>query len=142
MVSLGRRAALALGFLMVLSVAAAAGESVAWHAYEAGMARSKFEKKKAFVHFTAEWCGYCREMDRKTFREAEIVAALNRDFIAIRVDFDREPATAQLFKVKGLPDSWFIAENGEIIGHRPGYIPPDQFLTILKLIRTGAPAAK
>jgi thioredoxin-related protein len=114
-----------------------ASSKIEWHTYEAGMARSKFENKKVFLHFTAEWCGYCREMDRKTFQDATVVAGLNRDFIPIRVDYDREPATSALYKVKGLPDSWFIAENGTVIGHRPGYIPPEQFLSILKVVAGG-----
>jgi thioredoxin-related protein len=136
-----RLVALALCLGCGFDAACAAGAKIEWHGYEAGMARSRFEKKRAFLHFTAEWCGYCREMERKTFEEAEVIAALNRDFIAIRVDTDREPATAALFKVKGLPDSWFIAGSGEVIGHRPGYIPPDQFLTILRLM-LAEPAAK
>jgi thioredoxin-related protein len=118
----------------------AAADKIEWHSYESGMARSKFEKKKVFLHFYADWCGYCAEMERKTFKDPAVIAALNRNFIPIRVDSDRDKQTALLFRVKGLPDTWFISESGDVIGHRPGYIPTDQLLGILNVVITGAAA--
>ncbi len=124
-----------------LGTAWGASDKIGWHSYEDGMARSKFEKKKVFLHFFADWCAYCVEMERKTFKDPAVVAALNRDFIPIRVDADREKTTTALYRVKGLPDSWFIAETGEVIGHRPGYIPAEQLMGILKMVLSG-PAGK
>lgn len=115
----------------------AAADKIEWHTYEAGMARSKAETKKVFLHFYADWCTFCVEMDRKTFKDPAVVAALNRNFIPIRVDSDRNKEIAALFRVKGLPDSWFMDENGAVIGHRPGLIPPEQLLAILKVVMTG-----
>jgi thioredoxin-related protein len=130
--------------LVLLAGGAASGQAAAdkidWHTYESGMARSKFEQKKVFLHFYADWCGYCVEMERKTFKDPAVIAALNRNFIPIRVDSDRDKQTSALFRVKGLPDTWFIAESGEIIGHRPGYISTDQLMGILNVIVTGAAA--
>ena len=112
-------------------------ETIDWHTYDSGMARSKFEKKKVFLHFYADWCGYCAEMERKTFKDPAVIAALNRNFIPIRVDSDRDKQTASLYRVKGLPDTWFISESGDVIGHRPGYIPPDQLMGLLNVVMTG-----
>jgi thioredoxin-related protein len=105
------------------------------------MARGKIEKKKVFLYFHAEWCTYCVEMDRTTFKDPAVIAALNRNFIPIRVDSERETAPAALFRVKGLPDSWFLAESGEVIGHRPGFIPAEQLMKILNAVMS-APAGK
>jgi thioredoxin-related protein len=118
----------------------AAAASIEWHSYESGLARSKFENKKVFLYFYAEWCTYCREMDLKTFKDSAVIGALNRHFIPVRVDSDREQAAASLFRVKGLPDTWFLAENGDIIGHRPGFIPADQLMKLLDVVMSGAAA--
>jgi thioredoxin-related protein len=114
----------------------AAADKIDWHTYESGMARSRFEKKKVFLYFHAEWCGYCAEMDRKTFKDPAVIAALNRNFIPIRVDSDRETAVASLFRVKGLPFSVFLTDAGEKIAHVPGFIPSDQMLKILTVVMT------
>ena len=134
-----------LVLLLVLSAGGAAGsqaaaDTIEWHTYEAGMARSKAETKKVFLHFYADWCTFCVEMDRKTFKDPAVIATLNRNFIPIRVDSDRNKEIATLFRVKGLPDSWFMDEAGAPIGHRPGFIPPEQLLAILKVIMTGSGA--
>jgi thioredoxin-related protein len=120
--------------------AQAAADKIEWHTYESGMARSRFEKKKVFLHFYADWCTYCAEMERKAFKDPVVIATLNRNFIPIRVDTERDQQTSSLYRVKGLPDTWFISESGEIIGHRPGYISTEQLLGILNVIMTGAAA--
>ncbi len=117
-----------------------AADRIEWHTYDAGMSRSKFEKKKVFLYFYAEWCTYCRDMDLKTFRDPAVIGTLNRNFIAIRVDSDREQAAATLFRVKGLPDTWFLAESGTVIGHRPGFIPPDQLMKVFDVVLSGGAA--
>jgi thioredoxin-related protein len=132
------------GLLLVLLTSglngAAAADRIEWHTYDAGMSRSKFEKKKVFLYFHAEWCTFCRDMDLKTFKDPAVIGALNRNFIAIRVDSDREQAAATLFRVKGLPDSWFLSESGGVIGHRPGFIPADQLMKILDVVLSGSSA--
>ena len=107
---------------------------IEWHSYSDGIARGKFEKKKVFLHFTAAWCYYCGVMEKETFKDPAIIASLNENFIPIRVDFDKETKTSAFYRVSGLPDTIFIAEDGQIIGRRPGYIPPDILKRILKSI--------
>ena len=98
------------------------------------MARGKFEKKAVFLHFTAEWCYFCEVMDKETFQDPEIISSLNENFISIKVDYDRETRTSDLYRITGLPDTIFIAQDGQIIGRRPGYIPPELLKRILDSI--------
>ena len=99
----------------------------------AGMARSKSENKTAFVHFYAKWCGPCKIMEKKTFRDPGVIAALNQDFIPIKIDVDRNPKVSKLFKVKAVPDTWLIGTDYRIIHHRSGYITPKQLKALLKI---------
>ena len=116
--------------------------SIKWYSYDEGLELGKSQSKKLFIHFYADWCGYCAEMEKKTFKNPDVIASLNTHFIPIRVNFDRERETSNLFRVQGLPDTWFITEKGEILGHRPGYIPADQLKTILQLIIDDQPVTK
>ena len=125
--------------LLCLSIGVSSGVAVSqeiqWHSFNEGMARGKFEKKKVFIHFYADWCAACKAMQNSTFKDPVVIAALNENFIPVKVDADREVQTASMFRIKGLPDNWFVAEDGQIIGHRPGYIAPDQLKNLLTLIQ-------
>ena len=109
-------------------------KEIEWQSFADGMARGKFENKKVFLHFYAEWCAPCKIMEEKTFKDPDVIASLNANFIPIKVDVDREQQTSAMFKVQLLPDTFFLAANSEIIGHRPGYISPEQLKVILNML--------
>ena len=109
-----------------------ASDSIKWYSYEEGKVLAKIEKKKVFLHFYADWCGFCLKMAKETFRDATVVTTLNKDFIAIRVDFDEESATAEKYGVKGLPANWFLTQMGQPIVSIPGYIAPEALLSMLR----------
>jgi len=109
-------------------------KDIRWQSFADGMAQGKSENKKVFLHFYAEWCAACKTMEDKTFKDPGVVASLNKDFVPIKVDIDRNKKVSEMFKIKSLPDTWFIAENTKILGHRPGYISPVQLKTLLKMV--------
>lgn len=127
--------------MAVLMVTTGYGESkpLKWYPFEEGVALGKSQGKKVYIHFRAEWCTYCHTMEKETFQNPSIKKLLAKEFISIKVDTDREKALSEMFKISGLPDNWFLAKNGDIVGHRPGYIPADVFLKILKAIAGSDP---
>jgi thioredoxin-related protein len=114
------------------SSVAAASDNIKWYSYKEGKVLGKIEKKKVFLHFYANWCGFCLKMNKVTFRDSAVVSYLNKNFIAVRVDFDKESATAEKYGVMGLPSTWFLTEMGQPIVNIPGYIPPDALMPLLK----------
>lgn len=123
---------IALSFGLLANPAFSKG--IEWQSYTDGMARGKFENKKVFLHFYAEWCSACKSMDTITFKDPAVIASLNKDFIPIKVDVDLQKKTSVLYRVQYLPDTWFIAEDADIIGHQPGYISPEQLKKIFNSI--------
>jgi thioredoxin-related protein len=111
-------------------------DTIKWHSYDEGMTLGKTQHKKIFLHFFADWCGYCTKMEKGTFVDPEIVSYLNKNFISIKVDSDKENALAAKYKVRGLPSNWFVSDTGDQISNYPGYIPADNLLPILKFIQT------
>ena len=124
------------GVVMPQSIRASAAENIKWHPYKEGMALGRDLKKKILISFHADWCGYCKKMDRETFKNKAVAQFMNDNFIAVKVNSDRENNIASRYRVKGLPSTWFITENGERISNLPGFVPPDLFINILKYIQT------
>ncbi len=120
------------------AVSPAKAGAIHWYDYKEGMSLAKNRKKKVFLNFYADWCRYCKDMDRNTFRDQKVIAYLSDNFVPVRVNSDRDPQTAARYQVRGLPVSWFISEDGEPIGSQPGYVPPESLLPLLKFINTDA----
>ena len=120
--------------IFMFSSGSVSSTGIEWHSYDDGMARGKFENKKVFIHFRADWCNYCGVMEKETFKDPAIISSLNENFISIKVDFDKETTTSDYYGVKALPYTIFVDENGSIIGRRPGYIKPDVMKIILNTL--------
>ena len=125
---------LALSLILCFAGIASASDSIKWRSYEEGMVLSKIEKKKVFLHFYADWCGFCRKMANTTFKDASLIDYLNENFVPIMVNTDREPQTAGSYGVMGLPHTVFLTSMGVPIVSVPGYIATDPLLSMLKEI--------
>jgi uncharacterized protein YyaL (SSP411 family) len=107
---------------------------IAWHGYEEGLSLAKSGNKKIFLHFYTTRCHYCKVMQTETFTNAQVIAMLNDNFIPIKVDLGARPALGSTYPSPGVPMSWFLESNGDKIGSRAGYFPPDQFMEMLQFI--------
>lgn len=131
-----RRAFLILALICIAAVTSSSASSngVEWYSYNEGIALGQSEKKKVFISFYADWCTYCRRMDATTFKDPVIVSYLKDNFIPIRVDVVREKEIAAKYNINPLPDSWFISQEGDIIGNKPGFMTAEQLRPVLKFI--------
>ena len=122
--------------LSTLSFSFASSKGIKWYTYKQGIDLNKKEGEKIFLYFYADWCTYCKKMEKETFNDDSVVSYLNENFIPIKVNSDRDIKTALDFGVKGLPSTWFIEGDGERISNRTGFIEADTLLNILKYINT------
>jgi len=125
---------LALCLILSMAGVATASDTINWRSYEEGMILSRIEKKKVFLHFYADWCGFCRKMANTTFKDLTLITYLNENYMPIMVNTDREPQTAGSYGVAGLPTTVFLTEMGEPIFSVPGYIATDPLMSMLKEI--------
>lgn len=131
--------------LMALLPTFASSESVKWYSFDEGMALGRSEEKRIYINFHADWCVYCKVMDKETFSNPAVISYLNKYFISIKVDTDKETKVTSMFRVQALPDNWFLFKNGDKIKVRyrqKGYIQPDPFMKILKSIPEDISAKK
>ena len=129
--------------LMVLLPAGFAfSKKIQWYSHDEGIANGYSEGKRIYINFYADWCVYCKVMEKETFQNPAVISYLNKHFISIKVDTEKETKITYKYGVSALPDNWFLFKNGDIIGRRKGYIPPDLFIKILKSIPEDISAKK
>jgi thioredoxin-related protein len=75
-------------------------------------------------------------MAKETFQNGEVVSYIEKNFIPVIVDINKERRTSSRYGVRAVPDTWFLTKAGKGIGHVPGMVPPDRFLQLLKQAKT------
>lgn len=46
------------------------------------------EPKPVFIYFNAEWCVYCKKLEREVFSKKEVVNKINQDYYAVEMDVE------------------------------------------------------
>ncbi len=89
-------------------------------------------QKTVLVKFHANWCHYCRVMDKDTFSNADVEKAL-RDYIVIKVNVDTPKGyiLARKYGVSGLPTLVALDGEGKVIYRQSGYQSPQQLMATL-----------
>ncbi len=127
-----------VGFSLVGFSLANAADQIKWHSYAEGLALAEQDQKKIFVHFYADWCAYCKKMDKETLKNSAVIDYLNEHFISVKVNSDKDRKLARDYYIRGLPSTWFVSESGEKISSLPGYIEAKMLLNALKFIHTNS----
>src|SRR5271163_470965 len=100
-----------------------------WSPQTLALARSL--NRPIMIDIGAVWCHWCHVMDETTYADPEVAAALNSEFVPVKVDTDERPdlddyyqnAAAQLTGAGGWPLTCFTTPDGALI-FAAGYLPP------------------
>ncbi len=79
--------------------------------FEDAKTKAAAQDKLLIVDGTAEWCGPCKQMDKTTWVDPNVVEWIEANAIAIQVDVDHQRETARELKINAMPT--IIAFRGE-----------------------------
>jgi len=88
------------------------------------------------IDFYADWCAQCKELDKYTYTDPEVVEMSNK-FNNIKVDLTKEnSAITDKFEIKGLPVVIFMNSDGKEIKELrvTGFLKPEEFMKKLNSI--------
>lgn len=94
---LKRTAVLLLSALIFLGTSSFNKETEAtinWMSIEEAYAAAQKNPKKVIIDVYTDWCGWCKVMDKKTFKNPEVVKYVNDNYYAVKLDAEsREDIT-------------------------------------------------
>jgi thiol:disulfide interchange protein len=106
-------------------------ELVAWETdLEAGLARARQEGKPVIIDTWATWCVNCRVLEKKTFGNPDVRAAMQR-FVPLKIQLEKSgsPETKAFMQRFGLrqyslPTTLLLNSSGEVKRILQGVVKP------------------
>jgi thioredoxin-related protein len=119
---------------------------VQWQSFNEGWQAAK-KKKTIVIFFFADWCHWCRAMDKDTFSNSQVISKISGGFVPVKINIESRDVInyknkqfapkefAAMMGVEGLPNIVFMDKDGEIITRIPGFVKTDIFLPLLGYIK-------
>ncbi|MEC8240087.1 MAG: thioredoxin domain-containing protein, partial [Planctomycetota bacterium] len=108
------------GLLVLLTPAmVTAEELIPWmDDLDQAFSKAEQENKLVLIHFWHEQCAPCRKLESFVFKDGKIAAAIDRDYVAVKVNTRKNPALAKRYKIKSVPQDLVYRSDGEILSQR------------------------
>ncbi len=118
-----------LAFLAFVSMGLSAND-ISWRTDSASaMAESRKTGKPVMIDFYTDWCGWCKELDKVTYRDPEVIG-LSGSFVSLKLDAEKNPKGPELaekYGVDGFPTILFLEPDGSLVARIVGYLPARDF---------------
>lgn len=90
--------------------------------------------------FSAPWCTACHHLENDIRNQPGAVAALEANFVPVKINCDYYKNTAKQYGITRLPTTVILAPSaqGEVLAVIPEYLPVDQYLSKLNKVAVDA----
>ncbi len=82
------------------------------------------DNKPMLLIFGAEWCGWCKKLERTTLRDPEMVRYINATFVPVHIDVDEQKKVAAILEVGSLPCTIVLSPEADLLGRFEGFDKP------------------
>ena len=96
--------------------------------------------KPVLLHFYSDTCPPCKMMEKNTFPNPAIIDTIQNSFIPVKLNANRFPREAQMFKVQSVPMDFVLAPDGQIIHKANGGQDPNRYSQFLAIAQNAIAA--
>jgi thioredoxin-related protein len=98
-------------------------QEVEWRTdYNKARQEATEKNRPLLLDFGTEACFYCKKLDATTFRDPAVAALLNKSFVPLRIDAEKNAALADALRVERYPTLVLAAPDGKILATQEGYL--------------------
>ena len=128
-------------------------EGIQWLTIEEAYAKIQKEPRKVLIDVYTDWCGWCKVMDRETFKDKAVTDYINKKYYAVKLDAEQkgtiklgdkefkylaqggrginEIALALTNNQPSYPTTVFLDDQFNMIQPLPGYLKAKEFHQII-----------
>ena len=116
-------------------------QPIHWEAtIDSAKAAAGQSNRLVLVLFSAPWCTACHHLENDIRNQPGAAAALEANFVPVKINYDYYPNTAKQYGVTRLPTTVILAPNprGEVLAVIPEYMPVGQYLSMINKVAADA----
>jgi len=100
------------------------------------------EHKYIFLDLYASWCPSCKQLQRTTFKNKDVAAFFNQNFINLSLDVERGDgeSLASSLNVRAIPTLLIFSPNGTPVLKSVGYLNTEELVSFGKTAIHSSPA--
>ncbi len=106
--------------------------------FDAALAEAKRADKVVMVDFFTTWCPPCKQLDRVTWKDPEVIEWLGQNSVALKVDAEKDVELAKRFQVNAYPTLVFVDGAGKEVERLLGFYDGPAFLAKARGVRERA----
>jgi YHS domain-containing protein/thioredoxin-related protein len=95
---------------------------------EASLHRAAANGQPVLLEFTADWCVFCKKMEKNTFPNPQVAQRISSNFVAVRVDADQNKDLVKDLGIKGLPAILIVSPDLKVIKRISGFQTPEALI--------------
>lgn len=117
---------------------------------EEALIRASQEDKKILIDVYASWCPYCQRMHSDVYTNDDVLSAISDHYLWVKINVESgdmvtykgseftEAQFARALENENVPTTYFMNDEGAIIGVQPGYLEAEVFSNLLNYIGSDA----
>lgn len=78
------------------------------------------------------WCVYCKKLEKEVLGNPTIARYINKTFIAVHLDSEKDQKAVQILEVKSLPTTVILSPEADLLGSVEGFVQPRDYALVLK----------
>jgi thiol-disulfide isomerase/thioredoxin/YHS domain-containing protein len=95
---------------------AAAGDELKWEEnLETAQSLARKSHRLVLMHFGGPWCPPCQRMEQEVFSKPGFGSEMTKHYVAVKIDPQRDPATAKKFGVQKVPSDVITTASGQLV---------------------------
>ncbi|MBD3723845.1 MAG: thioredoxin family protein [Flavobacteriaceae bacterium] len=94
--------------------------------YSEALKQAKKENKYVFLDVYATWCGPCKMLKKKTFKDEDVANYYNKNFINIAIDGETEEGRKlmSIYNINSYPTLLIVDSDGKVKTRHSGFMKP------------------
>lgn len=135
---MNRNAVFSIAIICFFSVCNASFcQEMAWETdFKQALDRAISEEKLLLLHFSAEWCRPCKQLEKFVFKSSQVQRAIDQRVVPVHLDTDTNPEFVKKYSVTEIPMDIVLTTSGRVVTRRKSPKTADNYARMIASLPT------